>query len=307
MKIKLILPLILLFLTQSVLIFLVIIIFQNSVHTLNIDTTYNSEAVLVHNRLITFMNSFPYLNMIALIIIFTLNTSLLILIYKSLNKKQMQIIQAQLKFDSLLNALKKFISHDIRKPLNLSKMLNSSLDSNKPLAIIKGIAGEIEKSTAKIEGFSDNVLIYCNYLSFKLEEVRINDVKCMLIDLLKDEKNIIIDIPENNYDSIEINKLYFTKSIINLILFLKNKTNVSETLVNFSNNKFTVLFKYFDKNSKENFLNFISSVKNEFEMQVIELILKKNNCIISFTTSSCNLEFQISLPGIYSLKGKQYG
>ena len=32
-------------------------------------------------------------------------------------------------------------------------MLNSSLDSNKPLAIIKGIAGEIEKSTAKIEGF----------------------------------------------------------------------------------------------------------------------------------------------------------
>ena len=53
MKIKLILPLILLFLTQSVLIFLVIIIFQNSVHTLNIATAYNLEAVLVHNRLIT--------------------------------------------------------------------------------------------------------------------------------------------------------------------------------------------------------------------------------------------------------------
>ena len=50
MKIKLILPLILLFLTQSVLIFLVIIIFQNSVHTLNIDTTFTGISTVINNR-----------------------------------------------------------------------------------------------------------------------------------------------------------------------------------------------------------------------------------------------------------------
>ncbi len=307
MKIKLIFPLILLFITQTVLIFLGSIISQNLIHITNIINTFNLRSILPTTNFIFFLATSPYLFKIILIFIFTFNCLLLVSIYKLLNKNQMQISQTQLKFDSLLNALKKFVSHDIRKPLNLSKMLNSSLESNKSIAIIKGIAGEIEKSATKIEGFSDNVLIYCNYLTFKLENITINEIKYCLIELLQDEKNIKINIPDNIFDTIEVNKLYFTKSIKNLISFFKNRIKLSEIIINYSHNNFSILFIIVSSENKDNILAFKNALKNEFEIQVIETILVKNNCNSSFSIKSSNLEFKISMPGNYSFKGKQYG
>ncbi|MGY3803362.1 hypothetical protein ACWNT8_04790 [Pigmentibacter ruber] len=258
-----------------------------------------SEKTLIFSHSIqnSFLNN-NLINNILLIFIFLIN--ILFLLYfakyffyinkindinKHLNEKM-----------SLINLFKKFLSHDIRKPLNLSKMLISATQEQKAKPLLDNISNEVEKSIKKVEDFCDSFLIHCNTIDFRTQDINLEELNFFLQDKLSEEKNLIFKKNYSNNTIIKVNKVYLERAIKSLLSFLKAKATEYNFYLSTNNNKSTfinIIFQLLDKESLSIIENFKKSYDSDFEFLIIKSLFTKNNCNLIINLNEGIIEFNI--------------
>lgn len=258
-----------------------------------------SEKTLIFSHSIqnSFLNN-KLINNILLIFIFLIN--ILFLLYfakyffyinkindinKHLNEKM-----------SLINLFKKFLSHDIRKPLNLSKMLISATQEQKAKPLLDNISNEVEKSIKKVEDFCDSFLIHCNTIDFRTQDINLEELNNFLQDKLSEEKNLIFKKNYSNNTIIKVNKVYLERAIKSLLSFLKAKATEYNFYLSTNNNKSTfinIIFQLLDKESLSIIENFKKSYDSDFEFLIIKSLFTKNNCNLIINLNEGIIEFNI--------------
>ncbi|WP_158999028.1 histidine kinase [Pigmentibacter ruber] len=258
-----------------------------------------SEKTLIFSHSIqnSFLNN-NLINNILLIFIFLIN--ILFLLYfakyffyinkindinKHLNEKM-----------SLINLFKKFLSHDIRKPLNLSKMLISATQEQKAKPLLDNISNEVEKSIKKVEDFCDSFLIHCNTIDFRTQDINLEELNIFLQDKLSEEKNLIFKKNYSNNTIIKVNKVYLERAIKSLLSFLKAKATEYNFYLSTNNNKSTfinIIFQLLDKESLSIIENFKKSYDSDFEFLIIKSLFTKNNCNLIINLNEGIIEFNI--------------
>lgn len=241
-----------------------------------------------------------------------LNIIIFFLVYKNYFQKHKQAKQIHLKYHTLINALHKFISHDVRKPLNLVKLLNNSIETNKPNSIIKNIASEITKSADKIEMQSESILFYSNQLRINTEQTTLSKLTNLLQNNLE---HVAIFMP-NGWNqgenlTVELNVEYFLRAMKSLINLLKLNSHKHEIALNFIKNKHNnfkieLTYNVITQFSQTDAADILKSILNNFEYQVIENILNQSNCTIFSKPYEFPLKFTILLPKPSDAKEKKY-
>ncbi|WGL58627.1 hypothetical protein QEJ31_08775 [Pigmentibacter sp. JX0631] len=243
------------------------------------------------------------INTYTIIFLFLINIFILLYIAKNLEltkNKQENLTYLDEK-SSIIKLFKKFLSHDIRKPFNLSKMLISAIKEDKPKLFIENVSNEVEKSIKKIEDFCDSYLVYCNSIDIQSSDIFLQDLDNFLKENLKEEKSIVFKKNELENIKVKINSVYLGRAIKSLLSFLKAQTvqyhfylstNSGKNINSFIN----ITLPLVGKESMSVTEYFKNSYMQDFEFQIIQSLFQKNNCQLIISLNDERIDFNIFLP-----------
>ena len=243
------------------------------------------------------------INIYSIIFLFLINIFIIFYVAKNLElrKNEPDNFQYLNEKTSIINLFNKFLSHDIRKPFNLSRMLISSIKEEKSKSLIENVCVEVEKSIKKIDDFCDNFLIHCNSVSFQTTDILLQDLDKFLKENLKEEKSIVFTKNELEDVHVKVNTIYLGRAIKSLLALLKAQSTQYHFYLSTKSDKklssfINLTFELLEKESLIINEYFKNRCKSDFEFQIIQSLFQKNNCPLVIRFNDGRIEFNIFLP-----------